>query len=94
MDEEEFDRLMEERVNSRFFRFAEDGDEFEDKPMEDNSSLHHALKESIPTIWRVKCTVCHLKCDFVILLTIVSSIAFIIFLGLLYHEAHTQSRTH
>ncbi|XP_024627701.1 protein RNA-directed DNA methylation 3 isoform X3 [Medicago truncatula] len=57
VDEEEFDRLMEERVNSRFFRFAEDGDEFEDKPMEDNSSLHHALKESIPTIWRVKCTV-------------------------------------
>jgi len=64
VDEEEFDRLMEERVNSRFFRFAEDGDEFEDKPMEDNSSLHHALKESIPTIWRVKCTVCYLKHDF------------------------------
>jgi transcription elongation factor SPT5 len=56
VDEEEFDRLMEERVNSRHFHFAGDGDEFEDKPMEDNS-LHHALQESIPTIWKVKCTV-------------------------------------
>ncbi|XP_058768688.1 protein RNA-directed DNA methylation 3 isoform X3 [Vicia villosa] len=57
VDEEEYDRLMEERVNSRFFTFAGDGDdEFEDKPM-DQSSLHHALKESIPTIWKVKCTV-------------------------------------
>ncbi|CAJ2630789.1 unnamed protein product [Trifolium pratense] len=54
VDEEEFDRLMEERVNSMSFRYA--GDEFEDKPMEDNS-LHHALQESIPTIWKVKCTV-------------------------------------
>lgn len=64
VDEEEYDRLMEERVNSRFFTFAGDGDdEFEDKPM-DKSSLHHALKESIPTIWKVKCTVCYLKLDF------------------------------
>jgi hypothetical protein len=31
--------------------------------MEDNS-LHHALQESIPTIWKVKCTVWKLKHDF------------------------------
>lgn len=61
VDEEEFDRMMEERVgagSSRFFSFA--GDEFEDKPM-DHNAIHHDVKESIPTIWKVKCTVCHLK---------------------------------
>ncbi|KAI5401573.1 protein RNA-directed DNA methylation 3 isoform X1 [Lathyrus oleraceus] len=55
VDEVEYDRMVEERVGSRFYTFAGD-DEFEDKPM-DQSSLHHALKESVPTIWKVKCTV-------------------------------------
>lgn len=62
VDEVEYDRMVEERVGSRFYTFAGD-DEFEDKPM-DQSSLHHALKESVPTIWKVKCTVWHLKLEF------------------------------
>ncbi|XP_061363980.1 protein RNA-directed DNA methylation 3 [Gastrolobium bilobum] len=56
MDEEEFDRMMEERYGecSRFVTFA--GDEFDDKAMEPNS-LHTGVKELTPTIWKVKCTV-------------------------------------
>ncbi|KAJ1436249.1 Transcription elongation factor Spt5, NGN domain [Sesbania bispinosa] len=56
VDEEEFDRMMEERYGegSRFAHFA--GDEFDDKPIEPNS-LQPGVKELIPTIWKVKCTV-------------------------------------
>lgn len=56
IDEEEFDRMMEERYgqNSRFISFA--GDDFDDKIIEPDS-LITGVKEFIPTIWKVKCTV-------------------------------------
>lgn len=55
MDEEEFDRMMEERFGdgSRFATYA--GEEYDDKTVELNSMPTAA--ESMPTIWRVKCTV-------------------------------------
>lgn len=60
VDEEEYDRMMEERFKdgSRFFPFT--GDDFDDKPMEPNS-FHPAAREPTPTIWKVKCTVSNLK---------------------------------
>ncbi|XP_057732820.1 protein RNA-directed DNA methylation 3 isoform X2 [Arachis stenosperma] len=53
IDEEEFDRMMEERYgqNSKFVSFA--GDEFDDKIIDPDSGV----KEFAPTIWKVKCTV-------------------------------------
>ncbi|XP_027365763.1 protein RNA-directed DNA methylation 3 [Abrus precatorius] len=56
VDEEEFDRMMEERYGdpSRFVSFAED--EFDDKTI-DPSFLHTGDKDLVPTIWKVKCTV-------------------------------------
>lgn len=61
MDEEEFDRMMEERYgdNARFATFA--GEEYDDKTVELNISIS---SESMPTIWKVKCTVCYQKPNF------------------------------
>lgn len=60
VDEDDFVRIMEERYseNSGFVTFA--GDEFDGKPIDPNS-LHPGVKESLPTIWKVKCIVWHLK---------------------------------
>lgn len=75
MDEEEFDRMMEARYGpaSKFIRFA--GDEFDDKIFDPNS-LHADVKESLPTIWKVKCTVCYLKHGFSDLLMEILSFTF------------------
>ncbi|BAT75072.1 hypothetical protein VIGAN_01287300 [Vigna angularis var. angularis] len=55
VDEEEFDRILEERYAdpSRFIKFA---DEFDDKGNNSNS-IHDAVMELMPNIWKVKCTV-------------------------------------
>ncbi|CAJ1977571.1 unnamed protein product [Sphenostylis stenocarpa] len=55
VDEEEFDRIYEERYAnpSRFIKFA---DEFDDK-VHDPSSIHDGVMELLPNIWKVKCTV-------------------------------------
>ncbi|KAL2324054.1 hypothetical protein Fmac_023112 [Flemingia macrophylla] len=55
VDEEEFDRYLEERFRdpSSFIRFADD---FDDKVI-DPTSLHDGVKELFPNIWKVKCTV-------------------------------------
>ncbi|XP_068491246.1 protein RNA-directed DNA methylation 3 isoform X2 [Phaseolus vulgaris] len=55
VDEEEFDRIFEERYAnpSRFIKYA---DEFDDKGNNPNS-IHDAVLELMPNIWKVKCTV-------------------------------------
>ncbi|CAK7325384.1 unnamed protein product [Dovyalis caffra] len=54
MDEEEFDKMMEERYkNNPRFRYAEDADEA--KTSMERNSLHSSAKD--PTIWKVKCMV-------------------------------------
>ncbi|XP_052730775.1 protein RNA-directed DNA methylation 3 isoform X2 [Vigna angularis] len=55
VDEEEFDRILEERYAdpSRFIKFA---DEFDDKG-NNSYSIHDAVMELMPNIWKVKCTV-------------------------------------
>ncbi|KAE9618766.1 putative translation protein SH3 [Lupinus albus] len=54
IDEEEFDRMMEARYGeaSTFIRFA--GDNLDDSGIDPNS---FGVKEFVPTIWKVKCTV-------------------------------------
>ncbi|TKY50801.1 RNA-directed DNA methylation 3 [Spatholobus suberectus] len=56
IDEEEFDRILEERFRdpSRFIKFA---DEFDEDRMMDPSSIHDGVQELFPNIWKVKCTV-------------------------------------
>ncbi|RDX94228.1 Protein RNA-directed DNA methylation 3, partial [Mucuna pruriens] len=56
MDEEEYRRIVEERLRdpSRTIRFA---DEFDDDKVIDPSSIRAGANELIPTIWKVKCTV-------------------------------------
>ncbi|KAG5005395.1 hypothetical protein JHK82_029419 [Glycine max] len=56
VDEEEWDRILEERYKdpSRFIRFA---DEFGDDKGMDPSSIHEGVDELMPYIWKVKCTV-------------------------------------
>lgn len=55
MDEEEFDKMMEERYknNPRFGGFADDS--FEAKRSMERNLLVPSAKD--PTIWKVKCTV-------------------------------------
>ena len=55
VDEEEFDRIYEERYAnpSRFIKYA---DEFDNK-VNDAYSIHDAVMELMPNIWKVKCTV-------------------------------------
>lgn len=59
MDEEEFDRMMEERYASGSSFAAYAGEEYDDKTFELNS-LTAAMVESMPNIWKVKCTVRHM----------------------------------
>ncbi|KAL2561423.1 hypothetical protein AAZV13_20G080700 [Glycine max] len=56
LDEEEWDRILEERYKdpSRFIRFS---DEFGDDKGMDPSSIHEGVDELTPSIWKVKCTV-------------------------------------
>jgi hypothetical protein len=59
MNEEEFDKLMEERYKdgSNFVRYAED--DFENKRAIDRNNLVPSAKD--PTIWKVKCMVRYLE---------------------------------
>lgn len=58
MNEEEFDKIMEERYKdgSNFVTYA--GDDYENKSVETNFLVPSAKD---PTIWKVKCMVCCLK---------------------------------
>ncbi|KAK7280515.1 hypothetical protein RJT34_25579 [Clitoria ternatea] len=102
VDEEEFDRIMEERYGdpSRFLSFTEDL--FDDKTID--PSLHIDANEMIPTVWKVKCTVgrerlsaCCLMQKFVDLkslgtttLKIISAFAVDHMKGFVYIEAEKQ----
>lgn len=68
VDEEEFDRIYEERYAnpSRFIKYA---DEFDNK-VNDAYSIHDAVMELMPNIWKVKCTVWYLEHESMTLLTV------------------------
>jgi hypothetical protein len=59
MNEEEFDKMMEERYKdgSNLFTYAED--DYENKRSIERNSLVPSAK--YPTIWKVKCTVWYLE---------------------------------
>lgn len=55
MDEEEFDKMMEERYKTGSSSVTYAGDDYETKKWVDRDSLVHLDKE--PLVWKVKCTV-------------------------------------
>lgn len=64
MNEEEFDKMMEERYKDGSNLFTYAGDDYDNKRSIERNALVPSAK--YPTIWKVKCTVWYLEYCFYI----------------------------